>query len=831
MKIVQLLPTLGYGDAVGNDTLALYQAIRELGYETGIYVERLDERVAEPGVHYYDSLPQLAEDDILLYHFSIGSPKLAKLLASLSCRKVMIYHNITPGKYFASYAPEVKREVEVGRKELKSLRDVFECCLADSAYNREDLRRAGYTCPIAVLPILVPFDDYRQAPSQEIIDRYRDGCRNILFVGRIAPNKRQEDIIRAFAVYHQREARSRLFLVGIYGEGTLYAKRLQAYVKALGLEGSVIFTGHTPFREILAYYSVADAFLCMSEHEGFCVPLLEAMHFRVPILAHASAAVPDTLGAGNGLLESREPGYVADCLEWLLENRTARAELIERQLAQLQRFQPPVVRARLASYLTCLADRGDLAAVAEQAEQKEQGEQPSFFVQVPHRTLTEEPLSFAKIPKPRLSWKGWVKNRVLKPAYGLVSTVSPRGADFVKHKIYDLCHRSQAIPASQLDAWPREDPWLLVDTTQITQVDDRSGIQRVVHNIYAELKELRPNVQAVRDNGGQLITSHKYLESQGGPHRREQQVGHVPGDKLLLLDSSWHYAGMFEPIIVDARQRGTEVSAVIYDLFPVQYPEFFASPAFVEMFVRWHDMVLAKADKVLCISRTVADAVAAYYGERHLKRRKPLRLYYFPMGADIRETGGPVRPQLASFLQRGRTFLMVGTIEPRKGHITALEAFGKLQAAGGEAQLLILGKDGWNNDGFRSGLDKVQQSGQQVLWLQDATDAELQWAYRQAEALIAASRDEGFGLPLIEAAHFGTPILASDIPIFHEVAGEHADYFTVGSPDSLCASLQAWLAADCHPDSGQIALHTWQDSARSILDILEDGTEPYKILD
>ena len=155
----------------------------------------------------------------------------------------------------------------------------------------------GYTCPIDVCPILIPFSDYEKEPDRRVLRRYKgDGKTNLLFVGRIAPNKKQENVIRAFYFYHKYYSPdSRLFLVGSWSGMESYYERLCDYVKALGIAEHVVFTGHIRFDEILAYYHLADVFLCMSEHEGFCVPLVEAMYFHVPIVAYSCAAVPDTL--------------------------------------------------------------------------------------------------------------------------------------------------------------------------------------------------------------------------------------------------------------------------------------------------------------------------------------------------------------------------------------------------------------------------------------------------------------------------------------------------------------------------------------------------------
>ena len=223
-------------------------------------------------------------------------------------------------------------------------------CIAVSEYNKQDLLEAGFTCPIDVCPILIPFEDYQQAPSQAVLDRYNDDWTNLIFVGRIAPHKHQEDVIRAFSWYKKHlNPKSRLFLVGS-GNIDRYTKRLHDYIDLLGVK-DVIFPGHIKFNEILAYYKLADVFLCMSEHEGFCVPLAEAMCFRVPIVARAAAAVPDTLDGSGVLLPDNDPVRAALAVDRLVRDPALREEVLASQDRRLQDFQYPVIRDQLLQIL------------------------------------------------------------------------------------------------------------------------------------------------------------------------------------------------------------------------------------------------------------------------------------------------------------------------------------------------------------------------------------------------------------------------------------------------------------------------------------------------
>ncbi len=352
MRIIQFLPTLAFGDAVGNDTVALQNAMRELGYETAVYAEAVDQRLPKgTASDLCAGMPELNPDDVILYHMSTGS-KLNYELEKYPCRKMMIYHNITPPHFFHGYNAQAESNAQYGLDGLKHLADKIDFCFADSDFNKSDLRKAGFTCPVEVRPILIPFSDYEKKPDSHILKKYDDDYQNIIFVGRIAPNKKQQDIISAFAFYKKYiNPKSRLIFVGNWGGMEKYYDRLVKYVHALELD-DVIFTGHIKFPEILAYYRIADLFLCMSEHEGFCVPLVEAMFFQVPVLAYSSCAVPWTLGGSGFLTDSKDPAETALLMHRILSDTELRNIIIQNQNERLQDFQYEKIKDLFARQLT-----------------------------------------------------------------------------------------------------------------------------------------------------------------------------------------------------------------------------------------------------------------------------------------------------------------------------------------------------------------------------------------------------------------------------------------------------------------------------------------------
>lgn len=338
MKILQIMPTVCFGDAVGNDARAIRALMTELGYENAIYAENIDPRVKDPYVHKLSKLPSIKNDDIVIFNHSNGTDLCYKL-PELNGRKMMIYHNITPPHFFENYSQTSADLTRYGYEGTRFLADKIEYVMGVSAYNISDLRRMGYTCPACVRPILIPFDDYAKAPDEDIIAKYSgDGYVNIVFIGRIAPNKKQEDIIAAYAYYKKHiNPKSRLILVGSDNGMSKYKECLSRYVDALMVD-DVIFTGHISFKAILAYYHIADVFLCMSEHEGFCVPLVEAMYFKKPIIAFDSTAIGETLGGSGILIDNKDPVYVAMIIDRLMKAPALREQIIEKQTRRLADF-------------------------------------------------------------------------------------------------------------------------------------------------------------------------------------------------------------------------------------------------------------------------------------------------------------------------------------------------------------------------------------------------------------------------------------------------------------------------------------------------------------
>ncbi len=340
MRVIQIVPSLNYGDAIGNHIIALKHIIADMGYSTAIYTESIHKKITEPDVYLVTQLTGLKPEDVVIYHMSIGDDLNLKV-AEYKCRKIMIYHNITPPHFFSIDCAQKVESCQRGLDDVKKMVGKFDYHIAVSEFNKRDLVSMGYDPDtIDVFPIIMDMNDYRQTvPDKSIIEKYNDGYTNILFVGRVAPNKKHEDIIRAFAYYNQEiNPKSRLILAGNYDGINNYYTELVEYIKEIQNE-NIIFTSHISFAEILGLYAGSDMFMCLSEHEGFCVPLVEAMLFDLPIIAFDSCAVPETMGGSGIVIDNKNPVFVAKVMDKVATNQELRQDMIASQRKRLEDFE------------------------------------------------------------------------------------------------------------------------------------------------------------------------------------------------------------------------------------------------------------------------------------------------------------------------------------------------------------------------------------------------------------------------------------------------------------------------------------------------------------
>lgn len=342
MRVHQLTYGAMFGDAISDHALEIDAWLRAHGYQADIFAQHIAPemvgrvRLDREYVAYLD-----AADDLLIYHYSIYTPNTRLFQASRG-RRVLVYHNVTPAHFFYAWDPAQAAQCDVGRRVLGQLTDC-DLALGDSEFNRQELVQAGFAAEYTgVLPIFL--SRHRFEPSdvnQALQARLRSGgLVNWLTVGRIVPNKAIEDIIRAFYVYNRTlNHRSHLYIVGSRYVPS-YDAQLDILVADLGLAEHITFTGRVPDADLVAYYQAADLYLAASHHEGFCVPLVESMHFGVPILARQAAVIPETLGQAGILFTGMDYEQVAEMAHMLVSDRVLRAQVIRKQKERLGDLGP-----------------------------------------------------------------------------------------------------------------------------------------------------------------------------------------------------------------------------------------------------------------------------------------------------------------------------------------------------------------------------------------------------------------------------------------------------------------------------------------------------------
>ena len=545
----------------------------------------------------------------------------------------------------------------------------------------------------------------------------------------------------------------------------------------------VVYAGYVDDDELVRLYNICRAFVFPSFHEGFGLPALEAMQCGAPVIASNATSIPEVVGTTAALFDPNSVADIADKLHRVLTDDEFRADLIARQLQQVQRFSWDESARR-----TIKAFEGFHAAAA-----------------TPARTAS------------------------------VYNDLIIRAAQILGKKLF----RRQAMLATamaiaQNHPEPRAEKTLFVDVSELSQRDANTGVQRVTRSILKQLLEKPPAGYVVEPGYGTPERSgYRYAKKftqdflkldRAVPEERFIDVRR--GDIFLGLDLQHHVVKKNKDYYAQLRNLGAKVYFLVHDLLPIQFPHYFRAGS-ADEHQRWLS-VISQSDGVICVSRTVADQYINWLAQSGAPRLRPLRIGWSHNGADLTAPAtqsGPTKTALAALtaLSHGRSFLAVGTIEPRKGYAQVLAAFERLWDGGADVRLVIVGRPGWLVEELIEKLRRHPQLGGLLFWLQDVSDADLDGIYGACSCLIAASEGEGFGLPLIEAAQHRLPILARDIPVFREIAGEHASFFKGRTPEALAGAVTEWLelwAQNRHPHSEGMPWVTWAQSADRLQAIL-----------
>jgi len=351
VHVHQFHPTVAYGDAVGNSILELKNILTELGYESEIFAQYIHPKIQKVK-KYSDYSKYSSPDNILILHYSIAyDQEVLNYFKSLPDKKILIYHNITPSNFFKGVNDTYEYYTKLGRDELSEFKNIISIALGDSRFNEDELRRTGFK-NTDVLPIPINFKKFEIAGNSEIIQKFSDDSVNILTVARISPNKKIEDTIKTFYYYNKAiNPKSRLFIVGSSEGMDTYYSQLRALIEKLQLK-EVYFTGQVTFEELVSYYRISHIFITMSEHEGFCVPLLESMYFGVPIIAFNSTATPHTMADSGILINKKDPLKTAELINLLIQESTLREKIIQKQRLRLEVFDRQRIKDKIESIIS-----------------------------------------------------------------------------------------------------------------------------------------------------------------------------------------------------------------------------------------------------------------------------------------------------------------------------------------------------------------------------------------------------------------------------------------------------------------------------------------------
>ena len=560
-------------------------------------------------------------------------------------------------------------------------------------------------------------------------------------------------------------------------------KAQEQHLRALAVESGIdsdqiIFTGFITDTQLANLYKSCAIFVYPSYSEGFGLPVLEAMASGAPVLAANAASIPEILNYEEALFDPFNETELTSKIKKSLTDKRFRMNLIEKGKKRADEFSWEASAKKILE-------------------------------------------AFEGLPK-----KTGSKKEIVSGYQSLISEIAKFPDDPLT---LDLTKTAQSIAENFIQQGSERTCYL--DLSCLVHFDHATGIQRVVRAIASELlkkKECEIKFSLIYSYVGHIDFYHVHQENGkyspvNEAYLADNRVDFNDGDIILLLDL--HPASAISKTIEiqNLRNRGVFVYFVVYDLIPLFYPQYFVKELSNE-FGEWVKTVI-KSDGAICISEDVGNTLRQWIAHNSLLPSANFEIKHFHLGADIDNSNPSVglptnAEQTIATIKNKNSFLMVGTVEPRKGHAFALDAFESLWNSGEDLLLVIVGREGWRNEETVKRLRSSPEYTKRLFWLEGISDEYLEKVYGACTCLIAASEAEGFGLPLIEAAQHKKPIIARDIPVFREVAGEHAFYFDGLDPESLATCIKDWLALHAEgkaPRSDNMPSLTWQESAEQLL--------------
>jgi len=529
----------------------------------------------------------------------------------------------------------------------------------------------------------------------------------------------------------------------------------------------LVIAGQVEDSTLRQLYKHAACLVQPSFMEGFGLTVLEAVSCSTPVIVADAGALPEVLGTKVGLFDPNDSKQLANSITQLFENSHFGDTLLESGRQQLSKFTWQKVAKR------CLTVLREISVPKSQDE--------SRFSQVTKITLN-----------------------------------AIKTFDFKKQTLAEALAFATPLQHSR-------ETTTFWDVSSTANADAGTGIQRVV-NKTAE------NVQDRKNNT--LLASIKYDGSfpgffevnrkKGRYTRREKTIIDLNGpDKIVMLDSSWDLTKYHAPELKRMKLFGGKIFTVLYDLVPIRAPGF-CDPGMPEVFCKWFEEALQYSDGFICISQAVADELAIFV--KGIEHSQPLKIGFWHLGSDFSNVNiiTHKKKHKLNDAQIHPHFLMVGTLEPRKGHKVVLDALKIARLQGFSGRLTIVGRQGWNIAGVIREIQLQEKLCGDIIWINDADDAQLAALYKDCDAVICASFAEGFGLPIVEAQAYGRPIIASDIDVFREVSDmSNITFFRAGDSVSLATQLMAFKPQSSEIQLAEAKILSWKESSDRLIEIVE----------
>ena len=624
--------------------------------------------------------------------------------------------------------------------------------------------------------------------EKSLRDKFGLSRRYVMYSGATDERKNHLRLIKAFSLLSSDLKNGhQLAIVGHLPSE--HREKFDRYAKLCGLKSSdVVITGRVSDDEMVQLYNLCDLYVFPSLYEGFGLPVLEAMSCGAAVIGANTSSLPEVIECDVALFNPLNEKEISQKISAVLTDRNLHAELSRHGLIQAKKFSwDESAKRSIAAFENWDADKNNCR----------------------NQTKYKQFLG---------SSTDWIVNVVARE-----SRLAANESDWIA--------TAQAVSQNHPASTEKQ---LLLDISELVHRDHKTGIQRVVRSILAELLSNPPQgyrvepVYAIQHQLGYRYAK-KFCQEfagQSGQTSSDAPIDIANGDIFLGLDLQHHVVLQQAAVYDNLKRFGVRVYFVVYDLLPLLLPKAFPEGT-ADIHARWLDQ-LARTDGVLCISKAVADEFMGWMVISGPHRLRPLKIGWFHLGADVAGSvpskGLPNNfDRVLSQLRSRKTFLSVGTIEPRKGQLQTLLAFDQLWRDGADVNLVLVGKYGWNVDLLVEMLRNHSERNRRLFWLEGISDEYLEKVYAASSCLIAASEGEGFGLPLIEAAQHRLPIIARNIPVFQEVAANSAFYFSGPTPEALASCVQKWLLLDqskATPKSDAMLWLTWSQSCQNLIDVM-----------